>query len=153
MKFRLVVVGKPRPGPLANAIAEYESRAARYWPLEILEIRDEPARGRPPRVVLEREGKRIISRLGAAAVIACDEGGDRLRSPAFAAWLQDLRERASDVEFVIGGALGLHDVVRERARKLLALAPWTMSHELARLVLAEQLYRAGTIIRGEPYHK
>ncbi len=76
-----------------------------------------------------------------------------MTSEQFARWLQELRERARDVAFVIGGAFGLADAVRARATSVLSLAPWTLPHELARLVLAEQLYRAGTIIRGEPYHK
>jgi 23S rRNA (pseudouridine1915-N3)-methyltransferase len=71
----------------------------------------------------------------------------------FARRLRELHEAASDVELVIGGAYGLDDAVRSRASTLLSLAPWTLSHELSRLVLAEQLYRAGTIVRGEPYHK
>lgn len=76
-----------------------------------------------------------------------------MTSEQFARWLQDLREKARDVAVLIGGAFGLSDVVRARAAVSISLAPWTLPHELARLVLAEQLYRAGTIIRGEPYHK
>ena len=68
-------------------------------------------------------------------------------------WLQREREDGRDVSFVIGGAHGLSAAVRAASRTRISLAPWTLSHELARLVLAEQLYRAGTIIRGEPYHK
>jgi 23S rRNA (pseudouridine1915-N3)-methyltransferase len=67
--------------------------------------------------------------------------------------LQGQRERAQDVVFVIGGAFGIGPALRERARRRLSLAPWTLPHELARLVLMEQIYRAGTIGRGEPYHK
>jgi 23S rRNA (pseudouridine1915-N3)-methyltransferase len=76
-----------------------------------------------------------------------------MTSGTFAKFVQEARERARDIAFVIGGAYGLADSVRDRAQTRLALAPWTLPHELARLVLAEQLYRAGTIIRGEPYHK
>ena len=65
----------------------------------------------------------------------------------------DARERARDVTLVIGGAYGLSDALRQQAERRLSLAPWTLPHELARLVLAEQLYRAGTIVRREPYHK
>jgi len=79
--------------------------------------------------------------------------GRAMSSEQFAQWLQGQRERAVDVGILIGGAFGLGDVVRGRANSSLSLAPWTMPHELARLVLAEQLYRAGTIVRGEPYHK
>ena len=72
---------------------------------------------------------------------------------SFSAWLQGERERGTDVCFVIGGANGLSDEVRTAARTKLSLAPWTLPHELARVVLAEQLYRAGSLVRGEPYHK
>jgi 23S rRNA (pseudouridine1915-N3)-methyltransferase len=153
MKFRVVAIGKPRP-PLAAAVEAYEARAARYWPLEISTLRDEPTRERTSAAVRKREGERILGAVGpAGTVIACDERGAAMPSVAFASWLQELRERAADVAFVLGGAHGLDDTVRTRATRLLALAPWTLSHELARLVLAEQLYRAGTIMRGEPYHK
>jgi len=86
-------------------------------------------------------------------IVACDVEGTAMTSDAFAQWLQRTRESARSVALLIGGAFGLSDDVRARARSRLSLAPWTMPHELARLVLAEQLYRAGTIVRGEPYHK
>jgi 23S rRNA (pseudouridine1915-N3)-methyltransferase len=86
-------------------------------------------------------------------LIACDRGGRTLSSEQFAEWLRDRRDTARDVAFAIGGAFGLAESVRRRAEFSLALSPWTLPHELARLVLAEQLYRAGTIVRGEPYHK
>ena len=83
----------------------------------------------------------------------CDERGKSLTSSEFAEWMQKQREAARDVAFLIGGAFGVNDDLRRRAKQLLALAPWTLPHELSRLVLAEQLYRAGTILKGEPYHK
>jgi 23S rRNA (pseudouridine1915-N3)-methyltransferase len=155
VKVIVASVGAPRDQALAAAIREYESRAARYWPLEVREAKAEPARGASPEQVCAREGERLLALLPAgAAVTACDVGGKAMTSEEFATWLQRERERAShDVAFVIGGAFGLSKAVRERARGRLALAPWTLPHELARLVLAEQLYRAGTIQRGEPYHK
>ena len=76
-----------------------------------------------------------------------------MSSEQFAAWLQAEREGARDVAFVIGGAFGLDRRLVDGAHLRLSLAPWTLPHEMARLVLAEQLYRAGTIVRGEPYHK
>lgn len=152
MKVVIAAVGKPRNAALAAAIEEYEQRAARYWPLEVREVKEESARS-AAEVVKEREGERLLERTTGAAVIACDERGSAMTSREFAAFLQSARERARDVAFVIGGAYGLADSVRSTAQKRLALAPWTLPHELARLVLAEQLYRAGTIVRGEPYHK
>jgi 23S rRNA (pseudouridine1915-N3)-methyltransferase len=85
--------------------------------------------------------------------VACDERGENFTSERFAPWLQRHREDARDVAFVIGGAYGLAPAVRQRAATRLAVAPWTLPHDLARLVLGEQLYRAGTLLRGEPYHK
>ena len=154
MRFLVATVGKPRATGLAEAIRDYEARAARYWPLEFHEVREEPARAVSPELVREREGERLAAKIaGAPLVIACDVGGETMTSEGFAQWLQAIRERARDAAFVIGGAFGLSDGLRTRASKRLALAPWTLSHELARLVLAEQLFRAGTIARGEPYHK
>jgi 23S rRNA (pseudouridine1915-N3)-methyltransferase len=153
---RLVVaaVGKPRDRHLAAAIDEYESRAARYWPLVVAEVREASGRGVSAADARRREGERLIERLpDGAVVLACDERGDRLTSPEFAALLTTARDAARDVAFVVGGAYGLDDAVRRVASRSLQLAPWTLPHELARLVLAEQLYRAGTIARGEPYHK
>jgi 23S rRNA (pseudouridine1915-N3)-methyltransferase len=105
-------------------------------------------------LVMRKEGERLLERVPAAArLVLCDPGGETMDSAAFARFLRDQRERAQDVAFVLGGAHGIGDVVRQRPHRRLALAPWTLPHELARLVLAEQIYRAGTIGRGEPYHK
>jgi len=154
VRFVLAVVGKPRDASLASAIAEYERRAARYWPLQVVEVREESARGSGEAQVRERESTRLSEALPAGSqLVACDVGGRSMTSEAFAAFMQQQREAARDVGFVIGGAYGLSEALRARANVRLSLAPWTLPHELARLVLAEQLYRAGTIIRGEPYHK
>lgn len=154
MRLVVAVVGKPRDRHLAAAISDYETRAARYWPLEIVEVREASGRGVNPTDVRSREGERLLDRVPATArVVACDERGDRLTSAQFATLVADARERAQDLAFVIGGAFGLSDPVRARADRAIQMAPWTLPHELARLVLAEQLYRAGTIARGEPYHK
>ena len=137
MHFVVAAVGKPRDVSLAGAIREYETRASRYWPLEIREVREEPARAANADLVREREGERLLEAVPRGAhVVACDLTGRSMSSEQFAAWLQRLQERA-----------------REQSVERLALAPWTLPHELARLVLAEQLYRAGTIWRREPYHK
>ena len=154
MQIIVAVVGKPRHAGLAASIEDYEARAARYWPLEVREVRDERARSASADLVRDREGARLVAIVPSGAhVVACELNGRSLTSEAFAAWLQEERERARDVAFLIGGALGLGAAARARASMTLALAPWTLPHELARLVLAEQLYRAGTILRGEPYHK
>jgi 23S rRNA (pseudouridine1915-N3)-methyltransferase len=154
MRIVIAVVGKPRDAALAAAIREYEARAARYWPLDIREVREESSRSAPTAQVRSREAERLVGTLPPGAhVVLCEEGGLTMTSEGFASWLQRQREDARDVAFVIGGAYGLGDPVRARAATRLSLGPWTLPHELARLVLAEQLYRAGTIVRREPYHK
>jgi len=154
MQFVVAVVGKPRDANLAGAIRDYEMRASRYWPLHVHEVREEPAPSGAADLVREREADRLLAAVPSGAmVVACELTGRSMSSEQFAAWLQELRERARDVAFAIGGAFGLGMAVRARATTSLSLAPWTLPHELARLVLAEQLYRAGSIVRGEPYHK
>ena len=154
MRVSVVVIGRPRHAGLADAIRDYETRAARYWPLDVVEVKEEPGRGLSADLVRDREAERLAERIpGDAVVVACDPGGVVMDSEAFARWLQEQRDGARSVAFVIGGAHGLGPAVRGRANRRLSLAPWTLPHEVARLVLAEQLYRAGTIMRGEPYHK
>lgn len=150
----MVVVGSPKRGPVADAIAEYEERARRYWPLFVEEVREEPARARTAQQVKTGEGARMVSRIPEGArVIACDVTGSRWRSEQLAVELREAREGGRDLCFLIGGAFGLGDVALQRAHARLSLSDFTLPHEMARLVLAEQLYRAGTIVRGEPYHK
>ena len=153
MRVIIAVVGKPKNDGLATAIREYEQRARRYWPLRVVEVKDEPVRGGNAGPARQREGERLAAAIGGAHVIACEVGGRRMSSPEFATWVQGLREAAADVAFVIGGAYGLSDELARRATSRISFSSWTLPHELARLVLAEQLYRARTIVRGEPYHK
>jgi 23S rRNA (pseudouridine1915-N3)-methyltransferase len=152
MRLLVAAVGKPRDPALATSIAEYEKRAARYWPLETSIVREGDG-ARPAGEVVRLEGERLAQAARGAHLVLCDERGDHLTSKEFAAWLQLRREAAQDLAFIIGGAHGIDSALRERALRLIALAPWTLPHDLARLVLAEQLYRSGTIVRGEPYHK
>ena len=150
----LAVVGRASDATLGAAIAEYERRAARYWPLVIREVKEAGGRSVAPAVTRRQEGERLLeSCLDRGEVVACDERGTQMTSAEFAAWLGKLRDGGGSVTFLIGGAYGLDDAVRQRATRLLAVAPWTLPHEMARLVLSEQLYRAGTLLRGEPYHK
>jgi 23S rRNA (pseudouridine1915-N3)-methyltransferase len=152
MRIVVAVVGKPRDAALAAAIREYETRAARYWPLEVREVRE--ISGRSNDQVRDKEAERLADVIPAGAhVVACERDGRDMTSEEFAAWVQLRREDARDLAFVIGGAFGLGEVIQRMTATRLSLAPWTLPHELARLVLAEQLYRAGTIVRQEPYHK
>ena len=155
MRLVVAVVGKARNSGLGDAIREYETRAARYWPLEVHEVREERGTASSPVArVREREGARLAERIpGNARTVACDPGGKGLDSVQFADLLRSARDQDRDLAFLIGGAHGLADDLTSGSQMRLSLAPWTLPHELARLVLAEQIYRAGTIVRGEPYHK
>lgn len=154
MHLTVVAVGKLGRGPVAEAVRALEARARHYWPLDVREIRQEAAASLSKEALRAREWERIRGAIAAGSpLVVCDERGASMTSLAFARWLGEALEGGRDVTFVIGGAYGLPEEARAAASTLLALAPWTLSHDLARLVLAEQLYRAGTIRRGEPYHK
>jgi 23S rRNA (pseudouridine1915-N3)-methyltransferase len=155
VKITLAVVGRVR-GELATAVAEYETRAGRYWRLEVVEVAAGLSRRRDdPEAVKAAESERLLARLPPGVeVAALTRDGEPLTSRGLADWLQDLAVGGHPgVAFVIGGAYGLHDDVLTRARRRISLSAMTLPHEMARLVLAEQIYRAGTISRGEPYHK
>jgi 23S rRNA (pseudouridine1915-N3)-methyltransferase len=154
MRLVVAVVGKARNAALGEAIRDYETRAARYWPLDVHEVREERATGISPDRVKEREGMRLSERIPERAqTIACERDGKALTSEKFAEFLRKARDEDRDLAFLIGGAFGLSKDVASDSGMKMSLAPWTLPHEIARLVLAEQIYRAGTIVRGEPYHK
>jgi 23S rRNA (pseudouridine1915-N3)-methyltransferase len=154
MELIVAVVGRVSDGSLGGAIAEYERRAARYWPLTVRQVREASGRSVTSAVTRKTEGERLLDAcVGRGELVACDERGLSMTSAQFSEWLGRLRDASGAVSFVIGGAYGLDDAVRARATKVLSLAPWTLPHEMARLVLTEQLYRAGTLLRNEPYHK
>ncbi len=155
MKLHLVVVGDVR-GPLASAVDEYRSRASRYWKLEVKEV-SAGASGRDPdgRRALAQEAERIRAALpddGDYWVLTRTGKGLSSRD-----WARALGDRAlhggRDLALVLGGAFGVAEELTRSAARQISLGPVTLPHEMARLVLLEQLYRAGTILRNEPYHK
>ena len=137
VRVTVVVVGRARHEGIAAAVRDYETRAARYWNVEVREIREE--RGSDAVVVRRREGERLTEAAGARPYVVCEEGGKTLKSAEFAEWMRDSRDAGRDLTFVIGGAFGLDPAVLDGATMRLSLAPWTLPHEMARLVLAEQL--------------
>jgi 23S rRNA (pseudouridine1915-N3)-methyltransferase len=155
MKVLVVVVGKVR-GTLVEAVAEYEKRAGRYWKLDVAEVGAGAGSGQAPAErVMEAEAERILARIpDGLEVVALTRVGKAMGSRELAGYLEDHAVRSSaGVAFVIGGAFGLGTSVLKKARRKLSLSTLTLPHEMARLLLAEQLYRAGTLMRGEPYHK
>ena len=152
-RIRIISIGRPRATGLDEAARDYLRRLNRYVPAVETPLRDGPAELSAAERSA-REGRSILEALAPAdRPIALDERGQTLASPVLARQLgQWLEDPAALPCFVIGGAYGLSDEVRSRCRTLLSLGPLTLPHELARVVLLEQLYRAMTILRGHPYH-
>ena len=154
MRIEIVAVDRLRARWAREAVAEYLSRVERYCPVERKDVK----RAGDDATAIAVEGDRLLAlaaRGPSDRLIALDpRGGD---APDSAGWATLLRDAADAgvrrLVFAVGGAGGLSDAVREAADRVVALGPQTMSHELVQVVLAEQLYRAWTILRGEPYHK
>lgn len=156
MRVVVISVGSPKAKALLASIREYESRIEHYFKYEAVEIRAQkiPPGGEAERII-ETESQALSARVPAGyEIVALDERGVPWSSEDLAGYLDQLALHGkAGVAFLIGGPLGLSDTLRCSAHKVLALSRFTLPHELARLVLTEQIYRAGTIIRGEPYHK
>jgi 23S rRNA (pseudouridine1915-N3)-methyltransferase len=148
----VVCVGKAR-GPLADASADYERLLGRLCRLRVREVKEEPLQQGTAAEVLERERRRVEPLLDGAWVVALDRTGRQLSSEELAAFVRDREEQAPQhTAFVIGGPRGLAPELTQAARTRLSLGAPTLPHQLARVVLLEQLFRAFKILRGEPYH-
>lgn len=153
MRLTLLVVGKTAERWIAVGVKEYLGRLGHYCPVREVVVKEKKGRMRD-RDRIEAEGTAILERLGQGLVVALDPGGRQMSSEGLAAWLTDLRDRGTrEVFFVIGGPLGLSARVLARADMVLSLSAMTLTHDLARLLVAEQLYRAFSIIAGSKYHK
>ncbi len=153
MKVRLLAVGRDRSGLYAPAVEEYVKRLSRQLRFELVELPEARKQAGTPQA-RDEEAVTILARLDPRErLVALDERGDQPTSLELASRVQRWMTRGKDVALVIGGSDGLAPAVLERAEERLALSKLTLAHRLARLVLVEQLYRAMTIIRGEPYHK
>ena len=142
--IRIIAAGKIKDKRLAGLLDDYLKRIRPMAPLEILEIRDSTP---------EKEGREMASRLGSAQgrqlVVAMDELGEDLTSSEFA----QLIGGHGGISFLIGGADGLGPEARQRAQRTIRLSSMTLTHEMARVLLAEQVYRGLSILRGKPYHR
>ncbi|HEY3316440.1 MAG TPA: 23S rRNA (pseudouridine(1915)-N(3))-methyltransferase RlmH [Bacillota bacterium] len=158
MHFRIIAVGRVREPFAAAGVEEYLKRLQPYGRFEVVELADEPVPTEPSpgqeKRILAAEGQRIRDSLHNGEYVVClDRRGTALSSESLAALLDDLAGRGrSNVAFVIGGTLGLDPTVLVRADLKLSLSAMTFPHQLARLMVVEQIYRAFKISRGEPYH-
>ena len=154
MKTLLILVGKTTDRHFQAGIADYASRITHYMPFEILTIPEiKNTKSLSGEQQKEREGELILKQLQASdTVILLDEHGAELRSIELAQWLVKRQQTARRLVFIIGGPYGFAPQVYQRANDKLSLSRLTFSHPMVRLVFTEQLYRACTIIKGEPYH-
>lgn len=154
MKIAFISVGSLKKSYAESGVAEYVKRIKRYVPVETVDVKEEKASAKTPREeVMKREGERLLGRLkpGDCAVALIDTGA-AFGSAAFSDFIAGHMDGGTKrLCFIVGGAWGLHDSVLQTASAKLSLSSMTFPHDLARLVLAEQVYRAFTLIRGEPY--
>ena len=159
MKIKVVTVGKLKEKYLKDGIAEYLKRISRFAKLEMIELADEKTPDKASesenQKILEIEGQRILSKVGDRDfVIALAIEGKTLSSEEFSKQLEEASIKGfSTLTFIIGGSLGLSSAVKKRANLPVSFGRLTLPHQLMRLVLAEQIYRAFTIQQGSPYHK
>ncbi|MDU1203749.1 MAG: 23S rRNA (pseudouridine(1915)-N(3))-methyltransferase RlmH [Clostridiales bacterium] len=159
MRINIVCVGKIKEKYLKLGIDEFKKRLSKYCKLEIIELEDEKApenlSDKEMLIIKEKEGKKILSKIkDNSYVIALAIDGKNLSSEELAQTINKLGVRGvSNITFVIGGSLGLSDEVLSRADYKLSFSKMTFPHQLMRLILLEQVYRAYRINNGEPYHK
>ena len=159
MKIKLVTVGKLKEKYLKDGIAEYAKRLKHFTKFELIELSDEKTPDKASHLenqqILDKEGARILSKLADKEfVIVLAIEGQQFPSEKFSKILSDITIRGiSDITFVIGGSLGLSTAVKKRANLLMSFGKLTLPHQLMRLVLVEQIYRAFMIQQGSPYHK
>jgi 23S rRNA (pseudouridine1915-N3)-methyltransferase len=154
MKLHFVWIGKTKERHCAALVADYLKRVTRFCLIETSELK-EPSTARDEKHLVQLEGEKILATIERDDfVVLLDERGRHFSSPALAEWL-GARQQASvkRLAFIIGGYAGVSQTVRERSHLTLSLSSLTLPHELARVVLAEQIYRAFTLLAGLPYHK
>jgi len=156
MKFRFIWPGSHAEPEFGAAIKKYLKRIEHFYPVEVLEV--PPEKGRQKKndaAIMHAQSARLTAAVPSRGLkVVLDERGAMLDSLKFSKWLEKLTiEQPHGVNFIMGGDLGMDDSLRQAADKLIALSPMTLPHELARVVLLEQIYRACTLMRNIRYHK
>ncbi|CAH1208533.1 23S rRNA m(3)psi1915 methyltransferase [Candidatus Nitrotoga sp. BS] len=155
MKLWLVAVGHKMPAWITTGFTEYVKRMTREAQIELIEIKPEPrTTGKSVAQMMEAEALRIVTALPKEVLrIALDERGEHFSTKQLAQQMQNWMGGGRDVAFIIGGADGLHESIKNSAQQLLALSIMTLPHGLVRVLLAEQLYRAHSLMHNHPYHR
>ena len=154
MKTVLILVGKTANKHFVAGISDYAERITHYMPFEIITIPElRNTKNLSEEQQKTSEGELILRQLQPSdTIVLLDEHGKEMRSIEYAKWLQQKQLTCRRLVFVIGGPYGFSDAVYSRANEKISLSQMTFSHQMVRLIFTEQLYRACTIIKGEPYH-
>jgi len=154
MKTELILVGKTVNKHFVAGIKDYTERIGHYMPFEIRVIPEiKNTKSLSEQQQKDKEGELILKMIQPSdTVVLMDEHGTEFRSIEFAKWLQKKQNTSRRLIFIIGGPYGFAQPVYDRANELISLSKMTFSHQMVRLIFTEQIYRACTIIKGEPYH-
>lgn len=154
MKLYMLAIGHKMPAWIAQGFQEYAKRMPREAPIVLLELKPEKRSSRTVEQVMEIERDRILAALPAHSImIALDERGKAWHTTELAQQFTGWQHKGQDIAFIIGGADGLHPDIKRQAHQLIQLSALTLPHGMVRVLLAEQLYRAYSIIHHHPYHR
>ena len=156
MKFRLLWIRSNADAEIRTAIDRYLNRIKHFFPIDVTEIPPDRSRqGANEAAIMRAQSASLLAAIPARGyTVVLDERGRSMDSLKFAKWLERMTiDQPHGVTFVVGGDVGLSDAVRQRADLLLSLSAMTLPHQLARVILLEQIYRACTLMRNVPYHK
>ncbi len=155
MRLLILAVGNKMPSWITEGFNEYAKRMPREAKIELIEIKPEArSSGKTAAQIMEAEAQRIKAALPPSALcIALDERGATPTTKQLSQQMQDWMQQGRDVAFVIGGADGLHESIKHQAKHLMALSALTLPHGMVRVLLAEQLYRAHSLLHNHPYHR
>ena len=154
MRLGILAVGHKLPDWVAKGCAEYIKRMPRELPLSVVEVKPEPRGSKTREQLLAAEKSRLQAALtGFSRVVVLDERGTDLTTVKLAQRLEDWMREGGDTAFIIGGADGIDEELKQRADEMIRLSSLTLPHAMARLVLCEQLYRAVSVVKNHPYHR
>ena len=156
IKVKLILVGKTKEAWISEGLRHYQKLLKKYAGIELVEIKEEKiTKSKDEKTIIDSEGKRILKHLTEGALsIALDVGGEELASEQFADLLQKSLNRGHDsFTFILGGALGISEKILQACPVKLSLSRMTFTHELSRVIILEQIYRAFSILAGAKYHR
>lgn len=154
MKIKLLQVNKTESGWISDGLLEYSKRLSNYIPLEIKDIDIKAKKLNSKDTQLQTEAVKLLAQIKPSDyVVLLDENGKTFTSESFAVWMnKKFSGISADLIFIIGGAYGFHESIKKRANEEIALSNMTFTHQMVRVIFLEQLYRALTILKNEPYH-